>query len=301
MGRAQCYSSDPQGPRGNLGLNYPEISGTLFSLGPIAIRWYGLAYLAAFFMVWWLGNRRATLPLFKGRSPTQEQMWDLVFYGAVGTVLGGRIGYGLFYGMDQLLADPIWLIRFWDGGLSGLSFHGGMLGVCVGIWLWSRRTKLSFLQCADFLAPLVPIGLGLGRLGNFANTELPGRVSESGFGLHYPCYAVMDLNPSCQGAFEAVARHPSSLYQAFAEGLVLFAILWWYSSAPRITGQVSAVFLMAYGIVRVCTEFFREPDAGIGFLFGLGITMGQSLSIAMILAGGSLYWHALRNRDAAVS
>ena len=279
-------------------MNYPDIDGTLFSLGPLALRWYGLAYLAAFFFVWWLGKRRAERPDFPGKSPSVLQLSDLVFYGAFGAILGGRIGYTLFYGTEQLLADPIWLFRIWEGGMS---FHGGLLGVCVALWLWNRRTGFAFLETTDFVAPLVPIGLGLGRLGNFANTELPGRVSESGFGFHYPCRAVWDLNPTCQGAFEAVARHPSSLYQAFAEGLVLFSILWWYSSSPRVTGQISAVFLMAYGGLRVLTEFFREPDPWLGFLFGGGltmggITMGQCLSIAMLLAGALLYWQATRRR-----
>ena len=282
-------------------LNYPEISGTLFSIGPLVVRWYGLAYVAAFFFVWWLGSRRSEQPVFSGKAPSKPQMSDLVFYGALGAVLGGRIGYGIFYGIEQFLADPIWLIRFWDGGWTGLSFHGGLIGVCVAMWMWSRRTSLNFLQTADFVAPLVPIGLGLGRLGNFANTELPGRVSDAGFGFHYPCYAVFDLNPSCQGAFEAVVRHPSSLYQAFAEGLVLFAALWWYSSKPRICGQVTAAFLLVYGALRIITEFFREPDTHLGYLLGLGITMGQSLSIAMILAGVVLYWHVSRAEHAAVS
>lgn len=282
-------------------LNYPEISGTFFSMGPIAVRWYSLAYIVAFVVVWWLGNRRSAQSVFSGKAPSKQQMSDLVFYGALGSVFGGRIGYALFYGTEQFLSDPIWLIRFWDGGWTGLSFHGGLIGVCIAMWMWSRRTTLSFLHTADFVAPLVAIGLGLGRLGNFANTELPGRVSDAGFGFHYPCYAVFDLNPSCQGAFEAVTRHPSSLYQAFAEGLVLFTALWWYSSKPRICGQVTAAFLLVYGALRIVTEFFREPDTQLGYLFGLGITMGQSLSIAMIFAGIVLYWHVSRKQHGTVS
>lgn len=281
-------------------MNYPDISESIFSIGPITVRWYGLAYLAGFIVVWWLGSRRSTQQAFADRAPPKEQVWDLVFYGGLGAILGGRLGYALFYGSEQLLQDPVWVIRFWDGGLQGLSFHGGMLGACVGVGLWSRRSSLSFLQTADFVAPLVPIGLGLGRLGNFANTELPGRVSEAGFGFHYPCWAVHNLNPNCYGAFEEVARHPSSLYQAVAEGVVLFAVLWWYSSNLRISGQVTAAFLATYGALRVVTEFFREPDAHLGYLFGLGITMGQSLSVAMILAGIVLFWHLSRTRDAAV-
>ena len=279
-------------------MNYPDLDGTLVSLGPLALRWYSLAYLAGFFIVWWLGKRRASSPSFAGTAPTVEQLSDLVFYGAFGAILGGRIGYAFFYGIELLLADPLWLLRIWEGGMS---FHGGLLGVCAALLLWNRRAGASFLETTDFVAPLVPIGLGLGRLANFANTELPGRVSESGFGFHYPCHAVWDLNPSCQDAYEAVARHPSSLYQAFAEGVVLFAILWWYSASPRRTGLVSAAFLMAYGALRTITELFREPDAWLGFLFGSSLTMGQCLSLAMLLAGALLYWHGTRTRDATVS
>ena len=279
-------------------MNYPHIDPIIFSLGPVALRWYGLSYLAAFFMVWWLGRRRASSRTLGAPAPSQDQMWDLIWYGALGAVVGGRIGYALFYSTDLLLQDPLWLVRIWEGGLS---FHGGLLGVCVGLWLWGRRSGLSFFQTSDFIAPLVPIGLGFGRLGNFANTELPGRISETGFGFHYPCHAVIDLNPTCQAAFEPVLRHPSSLYQAFGEGMVLFAILWWYSSTPRITGRVSALFLMTYGLIRVITELFREPDPWLGFLFGVGLSMGQCLSIVMMLAGALIYWHASRNKHAAVS
>lgn len=279
-------------------MNYPAIDPIILSIGPIALRWYGLSYLAAFFLVWWLGRRRAASPAYHGRAPSQDQMWDLVFYGAVGAIVGGRIGSALFYNAALVLEDPLWLVRLWEGGLS---FHGGLLGVCAGLWLWSRRAGFSFFQTSDFVAPLVPIGLGFGRLGNFANTELPGRFSESGFGFHYPCHAVWDLNPACQGAFEPFTRHPSSLYQAFGEGLVLLAIIWWYSSRPRFAGQVSALFLITYGVIRIITELFREPDPWLGFLFGIGLTMGQCLSIVMILAGALIYWHALRHKNAAVS
>lgn len=276
-------------------MNYPDIDGVLISLGPLALRWYGLAYLGAFFMVWWLGKRRAQSETFAGSTPTVDQLSDLVFYGALGAILGGRLGYALFYGTGQLLADPMWLLRIWEGGMS---FHGGLIGVCAALLWWQRRSALRFLESTDFVAPLVPIGLGLGRLGNFANTELPGRISESGIGFHYPCQAVWELNPACQGAFEVFVRHPSSLYQAFAEGLVLFAALWWYSSSPRKTGQVSAVFLITYGVLRLVTEVFREPDPWLGFLFGIGLTMGQCLSLAMLLAGALLYWHATKIQDA---
>ncbi len=279
-------------------MNYPHIDPVIFALGPVALRWYGLAYLAAFCIVWQLGRKRIHRLGLAGHAKPEDAMFDLVWYGALGAILGGRLGFAIFYGSDLLLQDPLWLFRIWEGGLS---FHGGLLGVCAGIWLQSRRSGLSFLHTADFVAPLVPTGLGLGRLGNFANTELPGRVTESGFGLHFPCRAVMELNPGCQGVFETALRHPSSLYQAFSEGLLLFALVWWYSGSRRITGQVSAVFLLLYGAIRLITELFRAPDPWLGFLFGIGITMGQCLSAAMVLIGALMYWRVSRSTHADLS
>ncbi len=195
-------------------MHYPHIDPVIIGYGPVAIRWYGLAYLAAFVMAWWLGNRRArTLHT----DWTAQQISDVVFYGALGAVLGGRIGYVFFYGFKQFMADPAWLFRIWDGGMS---FHGGFIGVMVALIWFARSTHRTFLQVSDFVVPLVPLGLGFGRLGNFANTELPGRMTDSAFGLIYPCSAdaIRAINPLCTGAWEDFARHPSPLYQAFAEG-----------------------------------------------------------------------------------
>ena len=200
-------------------MHYPQIDPIIVSLGPVALRWYGLMYLLGFVAVWWLGHKRAA---------TQHPPWsdnelsDLVFYGAVGAVLGGRIGYVLFYNVSALATDPLYLLRIWEGGMA---FHGGLLGVLVAMLLFARKTNRSFISITDFLAPLCPIGLGLGRLGNFINMELPGRVSESGFGLVYPCEVVYAISPMCVGTWESAVRHPSPLYQAFFEGAVLFLSL----------------------------------------------------------------------------
>lgn len=269
--------------------HYPEIDPVIVALGPLAVRWYGLAYLAAFTLAWWLGRRRAARP---GSGWSAQEVADVIFAGAVGAVLGGRIGYTLFYGFAELVRDPLYLLRVWEGGMS---FHGGLIGTLIGLAWFARQTGRSFWSVSDFVAPLVPTGLGLGRLGNFANTELPGRVTDSVFGVVFPCTAdaVRSLNPMCMGAWETVARHPSSLYQAVAEGLLLFAVVWWFAARPRGTGAVSGVFLLGYGCLRICTETFREPDGHIGLL-AMGFTMGQMLSIPMVLIGILLLVRARR-------
>jgi len=275
-------------------MHYPSIDPIIFSLGPLAIRWYGLAYLAAFGMCWWLGTRRAARP---GSGWDAQAVSDVVFYGAVGAVLGGRLGYVFFYGFEQFLRDPLWLVRIWDGGMS---FHGGLLGALAALWWFGRQTSRSFFQVSDFVAPLVPLGLGFGRLGNFANTELPGRATESAFGMIYPCAAdaIRAINPLCTGQWETFARHPSPLYQAFTEGLVLFAIVWLVSARPRSVGVVSGVFLACYGALRFITEFFRQPDMHLGFIAFDWLTMGQLLSLPMFLAGILIVFYArTKNSD----
>ncbi len=254
--------------------DYPAIDPVAISLGPVAIHWYGLAYLAAFAFAWWFGVRRARRPdaPFNG-----QQVADLVFYGALGAVLGGRFGYVFFYGLEQFLDNPLYLFAFREGGMS---FHGGMLGVLLAVWWYGRRQQRSFLQVTDFVALLVPIGLGFGRLGNFANAELPGRVTDVSWALVYPG--------------DVVARHPSALYQAFTEGLVLFLLLLWFARRPRPTGAISALFLLGYGTLRFTTEFFREPDAHLGFVAFDWLTMGQLLSLPMIAAGLALFWWSRR-------
>ena len=239
-------------------------------------------YLLAFAVFFLLGRVRAkSNPTFTSTN----MVGDLLFFGVFGVVLGGRLGYFLFYGTDQLLEDPLTLLKIWEGGMS---FHGGLCGVLVSTYLYARSRKLSYMAVNDFVAPLVPIGLGLGRIGNFINTELPGRVTDFTWGVHFPCHAVDSLNLLCIGEWETATRHVSSLYQAFAEGVILFAIVWWFSSKSREVGFVSGVFLVSAGTLRLITEFFREPDAILGFMLFETVTMGQLLSVPVILVGAAL-------------
>ena len=268
---------------------YPIIDPVIFSLGPLAVRWYGLSYIAGFAMVWWLGKRRLT----KIPGWSETHLSDLIFYGAVGVVVGGRFGYVFFYGIDRFLDDFFYLFRVWEGGMS---FHGGLLGVVTAVIVFSIRFEKKFLEVGDFLAPLCPLGLGFGRLANFINAELPGRVTEGFAGLIYPCAVVRDLNPMCVGQWEAVARHPSPLYQSLGEGLVLFLVLWVLSSRPSHTGFISGCFLLGYGLLRFMTEFFREPDSHMGFVMLDALTMGQLLCLPMILAGGTLLFLSRTDR-----
>ena len=263
---------------------YPEIDPILVSIGPIAVRWYGLSYLAGFLACFYLGKRRAIL-----YGWSSEEVSDLVFYGAIGAVLGGRIGFSFFYSFDVLADDPLFLFRVWEGGMS---FHGGLLGTLLAIFWFGKKTDRNFLEVSDFVAPLVPIGLGFGRLGNFANTELPGRFTDSVWGIFYPCNAdaIRSINPLCFGEWEEFARHPSPLYQAFGEGLVLFVIIFLLANYAReksfrLSGFVSGGFLFFYGLIRCVTELFRQPDAAIGFVLSDFLTMGQFLSIPMVIVG----------------
>jgi len=254
---------------------YPDISPVAVSLGPVAIHWYGIMYLLGFVAVWWLGGLRARRP---DSGWTAEEVPDLLFYGALGVILGGRLGYILFYNFDLFLADPLMLFRIWQGGMS---FHGGMLGVFVGMWLFGRKTGRSFFQVTDFMAPFVPIGLGAGRIGNFINGELWGRPTDLPWGMVFP---FVDNQP----------RHPSMLYEALLEGLVLFIILWFFSAKPRPRCAVSGMFMLFYGLFRFGVEFVRQPDAQLGFLAFHWLTMGQLLSAPMVLFGIYLLMRAYR-------
>ncbi len=263
-------------------MNYPDLDPVAFQIGPLALRWYGLMYLVGFALAAFLGMRRAR------RQPetwTSDDVLDLVFWGVGGVVVGGRLGYVAFYGLERFLADPLSLVRVWEGGMS---FHGGLLGVLAAMALYARKTGRAWLQVTDFAAPLVPLGLGMGRLGNFINAELPGRVTELAVGVRFPCASVLDLSVLCFGDHESVARHVSSLYQAFAEGLALFALVWIFAAKPRATGTVSGVFLLGYGLMRVVTEWFRQPDPDKGFIAFGWLTIGQALSVPMVLFGVAL-------------
>ncbi|AFU99849.1 prolipoprotein diacylglyceryl transferase [Simiduia agarivorans] len=269
-------------------MKYPEIDPIAFSLGPVdiagyslgplSVHWYGLMYLAAFLAAGFIAARRST----RADSPvTRAQVEDLIMYGAFGVILGGRFGYVLFYNFDRFLADPLWLLRLWEGGMS---FHGGLLGVLVALWLYGRRIGQPFFAITDFVAPLVPLGLGFGRLGNFIGQELWGRATDGPWGMVFP------RDP------EQLARHPSQLYQAALEGLLLFIILFWFSAKPRPRMAVSGLFLLGYGCFRFLVEFVREPDNHISFdLFGW-VTRGQVLSAPMIVLGLVFIGLAYRNQ-----
>ena len=260
-------------------MTYPHIDSVIVAIGPLAVRWYGVMYLLGFVAFYWLGKWRSQRKLTDWSVP---QIADLLFCGALGVVIGGRVGFVLFYGFENFLRDPLWLVRIWEGGMS---FHGGLLGVIVATWLYARKTSRSLFEATDLVAPLAPVGLGLGRIGNFINAELPGRVTELPLGVRFPCVSVRDINLACFGDFEPALRHVSSLYQAAAEGVVLFALVWWFAAKPRRTGQVSGIFLLGYGGLRFLTEFFREPDTHKGFLAFDWLTMGQALSLPMAAFG----------------
>jgi len=248
-------------------LPYPEIDPVAVSLGPLKIHWYGLTYLAGLAFAWWYALRCTRRPW----SPVRrEQVDDLIFYAALGVVLGGRVGYALFYGSEKLVHDPLWLFRVWEGGMS---FHGGFLGVLLAMYLFARRHHIVFGALMDFVAPLVPVGLALGRLGNFIGQELWGRPTDVPWAMVFPRDPLQ------------LARHPSQLYQFALEGMTLFAILLWFSSRERPTWSVAGVFSLGYGCLRFFVEFFREPDRQIGFQAFGWMTRGQLLSLPMIALG----------------
>ena len=261
-------------------LTYPLIDPVAVSLGPLKIHWYGLMYVVGFMAAWWLGSRRAARP---GSGWQAHEVGDIIFYGAVGVILGGRLGYMIFYGYEGLLADPLRIFRIWEGGMS---FHGGLIGVLLAMLWYARRTGRHFFTITDFVAPLVPIGLLAGRIGNFINGELWGRVTDSPLGMIFP-----NGGP--------LPRHPSQLYEAFLEGLVLFTVLWWFSARPRPRMAVSALFLLGYGTARFCVEFLREPDVQLGFVAFHWMTMGQILSLPLIAFGVLLMALAYRRTDPA--
>jgi phosphatidylglycerol---prolipoprotein diacylglyceryl transferase len=255
-------------------LAYPHIDPVLVSLGPLKVHWYGMMYLCGFVGAFWLAQVRCR----RSDSPVQAtQVEDLILYAAFGVVLGGRIGYVFFYGFDQLVQDPLWLFRVWQGGMS---FHGGLLGVLVAMVLYARKIQRPFSHLTDFIAALVPIGLGFGRIGNFINQELWGRPTDVSWAMVFPNDPLL------------LPRHPSQLYQAALEGVLLFTILFVFSQKPRPRHAVSGLFLLCYGLFRFSVEFFREPDSQIGFeLFGW-MTRGQELCLPMMVAGLGLLWFA---------
>jgi phosphatidylglycerol:prolipoprotein diacylglycerol transferase len=281
-------------------IEYPGFDAIALQVGPLAIRWYGLMYLVGFAGAWWLMRRRAR----QGGVCTEAQVDDLIFYGAMGVILGGRVGYTLFYSWGAFLDDPLSLLRIWEGGMS---FHGGFLGVLAGMWLFARKLGRGFWEITDFIAPVVPIGLGAGRIGNFINGELWGRPTELPWGMQINCgdARFADL---CFGQLglprDVLATpplHPSSLYEAMLEGCALFVILWVFSARPRPTMAVSGLFLIGYGVFRMTVEMVRLPDSHIDYLAFGWVTMGHVLTAPMVVAGVILMWLARRPRAVASS
>jgi phosphatidylglycerol:prolipoprotein diacylglycerol transferase len=248
-------------------LVHPDFDPVALSLGPLHVRWYGLMYLLGFISGWALGRYRARQP---HSGWTAAQVDDVVFYIALGVILGGRVGYVFFYSFNHLIRDPLVLFRIWEGGMS---FHGGFLGVLVAMLLFARKHDHGFWATVDFIAPLVPPGIFFGRIGNFINGELWGRVTDLPWGMVF------------QQAGDGLPHHPSQLYEAALEGIALFLLVWWFSSRPRPTMAVSGVFALTYGIFRFLVEFVRQPDAQLGYLAFGWLTMGQLLSLPLIATG----------------
>ncbi len=253
----------------------PNIDPVAISLGPLKVHWYGLMYVFGLLALWYFAARRAKKP-DSGWKP--EEVGDFVFYGALGIILGGRLGYMLFYNFSHYLSHPLDMLKIWEGGMS---FHGGLIGVLLAMFWFARKTRRTFFQVADFFAPWVPIGLGLGRIGNFINHELWGKVSDVSWAMVFRTGGPLP-------------RHPSQLYQAALEGLALFLFLWWFSRKPRPRASVSGLFLLCYGIFRFAVEFVREPDVQLGYLAWGWLTMGQVLSVPMIVFGTGLMMWAYR-------
>ena len=259
-------------------LPYPQIDPVALALGPLKIHWYGLMYLIGIGGAWWLASRR--LARFDA-AWSKDKLSDVVFWVAMGVILGGRLGYVLFYDLAAYIAEPARMLRIWEGGMS---FHGGLIGVMLATWWFGKRNGKSFFELMDFIAPLVPIGLGAGRIGNFINAELWGKATDLPWAMVFP------TDP------QQLARHPSQLYQFALEGVALFAILWFYSRKPRPTMAVSGMFALSYGIFRFIVEFVRVPDAQLGYLAGGWLTMGQVLCVPMVLGGLGLIAYAYKRQ-----
>ncbi|MES2889235.1 MAG: prolipoprotein diacylglyceryl transferase [Pseudomonadota bacterium] len=256
-------------------LVHPQFNPVALQLGPLAIHWYGLMYLVAFGSFYWLARLRVRQPQFAQRGWTPRDVEDLLFYGVLGVVIGGRLGFVFFYKPTVFLARPLEIFSVWNGGMS---FHGGLLGVAVAMALFAYFRKRSAWDVGDLIAPCVPLGLAAGRLGNFISGELWGRAAD-------PSLPWAMVFPQSQRDFP---RHPSQLYQMALEGVLLFVLLWLYSRHPRGRGQVVGAFLVGYGVFRFVVEYFREPDAYLGTLL-FGLSMGQWLCVPMVAAGVALW------------
>ena len=250
----------------------PYIDPVALQIGPLEIRWYGLSWLLAFMSIYILAKKKLAII-------NDQQLSDLMFYGLLGAIVGGRSGYMLFYGIDALIQNPLSLFYIWQGGLS---FHGGFLGVLVSIYFLAKSWNIGFFTITDFISPFVPIGLGFVRIGNFLNSELLGRPTDAYWGVVFPSDPL------------GLIRHPSQIYQAFSEGLVLSVILFWFSKSSKPRGVISSLFLIGYGVIRFITEFFREPDSHIGFDLLNLITRGQILSIPMVILGVIMMYYFIK-------
>ncbi|HEY7884387.1 MAG TPA: prolipoprotein diacylglyceryl transferase [Cellvibrionaceae bacterium] len=268
-------------------LTHPNFDPVAFSIGPLDVHWYGMMYLLAFASAWFVAMYRARQPAC---VVNREQVENLITYGAFGVIIGGRVGYVVFYNFDAWMRDPLWLFRVWEGGMS---FHGGFIGVALAMLFYAHRIRIPYLALTDFVAPIVPLGLGFGRLGNFISQELWGRASDVPWAMVFP------KDP------EGVARHPSQLYQFALEGVLLFTLVFWFSKKPRPVGAVTGVFIIGYSIFRLLVEFVREPDQHINFDLLGWVTRGQLLSLPMLLLGIGLvayaYLGSARQKSTAAS
>lgn len=250
---------------------HPDINPVAFSLGPVAVHWYGIMYLLSFLVGWAVAAYRTRLPHIDW---TSQEVGDYLFYVVLGVVIGGRLGFMAFYKPELVIANPLNIFKVWDGGMS---YHGGMLGVFAVSWWYAHKTNRHFFDVTDFVAPFIPIGLFFGRIGNFINGELFGRVTHVPWAMIYP-------------HVDNLPRHPSEFYEAGLEGIALFVLLWWFSAKPRPRMAVSGMFLLGYGCFRFFCEFFRQPDPYLGFVAFGWMTRGQELSAPMIAGGIVLLW-----------
>jgi len=250
---------------------HPNIDPVAISLGPLKVHWYGIMYLVGFALAWALANYRIK---HLNLNWQREEVADLIFFAALGIIAGGRIGYMLFYNFSAWLHQPIQIFKIWEGGMS---FHGGLIGVIIALYLFAQKFHKSFLEVADFTAPLVPLGLAAGRIGNFINGELWGKPTMVKWAMIFP-------------QLDNLPRHPSQIYEFCLEGIGLFLILFFYSNKPRRPGCVMAIFLIFYGIFRFIIEFYRQPDVQLGYIFNF-LTMGQLLSLPMLCIGMVIYFY----------